>query len=140
MADFLTPEARSERMARIRGKNTTPEMIVRRELHSRGYRYRVHGNPLPGSPDLVFPARKKALWVHGCFWHFHQDPCCPIAKLPKSRTDYWLQKFARNGLRDERVARELLEMGWGAFTIWECQLRKTHRQATLAAVEAFLRA
>lgn len=138
MVDTLTPVERSRLMSRIRGKHTNPELILRKALHALGYRYRLHRKGLPGSPDLVFPSRKKAIWVHGCFWHWHADPGCRIAKTPKSRSDYWLAKFTRNRARDLRNACALEEVGWTSLTIWECQLHSRELKSTLARVEAIL--
>lgn len=121
--DTLTPTERSERMARVRSKNTTPELRVRRLVTSMGYRYRLHYKKVPGHPDLAFPGRRKAIFVHGCFWHRHPDPACPLARLPKSRLDFWLPKLEGNRARDLRKERELERQGWGVFVVWECQLR-----------------
>ncbi|QRN94566.1 DNA mismatch endonuclease Vsr [Archangium violaceum] len=121
--DTLTPAARSERMARVRNKDTTPELRVRRLVSSMGYRYRLHYKKVPGHPDLAFPGRSKAVFVHGCFWHRHPDPACPLARLPKSRLDFWLPKLEGNRARDLRKERELKELGWDVHVVWECQLR-----------------
>lgn len=131
MVDTLTPQARSELMARVRSKDTKPELIVRRLLHSMGYRYRLHGQGLPGRPDLVFPRRRKAIQVHGCFWHGHQDPACKLARAPRSRMEYWLPKLTANRERDERNERALAAAGWDQLTIWECQLQDTNTLATV---------
>jgi DNA mismatch endonuclease (patch repair protein) len=122
MPDTLTPEQRSERMSRVRGKNTGPELAVRRIVHSLGYRYRLHGAKLPGRPDLVFASRKAVIFVHGCFFHRHPDPACKLARLPKSRLDFWLPKLAANRARDERNVRELKGTNWRVLTLWECEL------------------
>jgi DNA mismatch endonuclease, patch repair protein len=108
-------------MARIRGKNTKPEMVVRRTLHRLGYRYRLHRRDLPGRPDIVFPVRQVVLFVHGCFWHAHAN--CKVANLPNSRRKYWSAKFARNKDRDERNAILLAEAGWQVMTVWECETK-----------------
>jgi len=121
MIDTLTQEERSERMARVRGKNTKPELVVRRLVHSLGYRYRLHCKGLPGKPDLVFGPRKKVIFVHGCFWHRHEG--CSLARLPKSRLDFWLSKFESNVARDKRNQQDLEKMGWRYLVIWECQIR-----------------
>ena len=121
MADRLTPNRRSWNMSRIRGANTAPEIAVRRLLHSLGYRYRLHLGTLPGKPDIAFPARRKAVMVHGCFWHRHIN--CRYAYTPKSRTSFWLDKFHRNVMRDEVAQHELHEMGWGVLVVWECEIR-----------------
>ena len=122
MADTLTTSERSRRMAAIRGKNTKPELIVRRLLHSRGFRFRLHHTGLPGHPDLVFPSRRAVIFVHGCFWHRHPDPACPLARLPKSRLDFWLPKLESNARRDRAVAERLARDGWRSLTVWECEL------------------
>lgn len=119
--DTLTPAQRSERMARIRGRDTKPELIVRRLLHSRGFRYRLHDRKLPGTPDLVFPRRKKVIFVHGCFWHRHQG--CSLARMPKSRLDFWAPKLEGNQARDKLKLAALTEQGWDAIIVWECELR-----------------
>lgn len=121
--DILTPEQRSERMSRVRGRDTKPEMLVRRLTHGMGYRYRLHRRGLPGSPDLVFPSRKKVIFVHGCFWHLHLDPGCKLARLPKSKLDFWGPKLETNRERDERSLVLLAELGWDVLVIWECQTK-----------------
>lgn len=121
--DTLTPRERSARMALVRGKDTKPELLVRRLVHGLGYRYRLHRRDLPGTPDLVFPGRGKVIMVHGCFWHRHEG--CALARLPKSRGDFWLPKLTTNAERDARNTRALRRLGWGVMTIWECQLRDT---------------
>lgn len=136
MADTLTREERSERMALIRGKNTGPEMTVRKLVHGLGYRYRLHGPSIPGKPDLVFAGRRKVIFVHGCFWHRHPDSTCKLARMPKSRLEFWAPKLEKNRLRDERVSKELAEQGWQALTIWECQLVDIH--AVSEQVRSFL--
>jgi DNA mismatch endonuclease, patch repair protein len=137
--DFLTPAERSERMSRIKSKDTTPEVILRRLLHSLGYRYCLHRRDLPGTPDIVFPARLKVIWVHGCFWHWHDDPSCSIAKIPKSRPDFWTQKLTRNRDRDVRDRVELHRIGWSSHTVWECQLRLRYRERLMDELQRFLR-
>ena len=119
--DTLTPLQRSALMGRIRGQDTKPEMKVRRLLHSKGYRYRLHRAGLPGRPDLVFPSRRKIIFVHGCFWHRH--PGCKYAYSPKSRTAFWKQKFDRNVERDNKALDQLSEMGWDTLVVWECELK-----------------
>lgn len=108
-------------MAGIRGKNTRPEMIVRRALHAKGLRYRLGGCGLPGKPDLVFRRQRKAVFVHGCFWHRHEG--CQYATTPATREDFWSAKFKANVERDRRVQAELRELGWSVHVIWECELR-----------------
>lgn len=120
MVDFLTPAERSERMSRIRGKNTKPEVTLRRILHALGLRYRLHGAGLVGKPDLVFPRYRAVVFVHGCFWHRHSG--CSIATTPKSNTAFWIEKFQKNVARDALVARALQQAGWRVFVVWECEL------------------
>ena len=117
--DTLTPEQRSALMARIRGVDTKPELFVRRALHGQGYRFRLHGRGLPGKPDIVFKKRKRAVFVHGCFWHRHG---CKRTTHPKSRQDYWQDKFAKNVARDRRNAALLADDGWDVFVAWECEV------------------
>ncbi|MEQ3750337.1 MAG: DNA mismatch endonuclease Vsr [Celeribacter sp.] len=123
MTDTLTIAERSERMSRVRAKDTKPEMIVRRMVHGMGYRYRLHDRRLPGSPDLVFRSRRKVIFVHGCFWHRHLDPSCKLARMPKSRQDFWGPKLEGNRERDERNREELDSEGWRQMVVWECKCR-----------------
>lgn len=120
MVDFLSPKERSLRMSRIRGKDTEPELALRRELHRLGFRYRLHGANLPGKPDLVLRKYKAVIFVHGCFWHRHDG--CKIASTPKSNIEFWVQKFDKNVARDKRVCLLLKSEGWRVFIIWECEL------------------
>lgn len=122
MVDTLTPAARSERMSRVRGKDTKPEMKVRRFVHGMGYRYRLHRKDLPGKPDLVFPSRRKVIFIHGCFWHRHPDSGCKLARLPKSRLDFWRPKLEANRARDLENQIKLAESGWKVLVVWECEL------------------
>jgi len=117
--DRLSAERRSTNMARIKGKNTEPERIVRSVLHRMGYRFRLHDRTLPGTPDIVLRSRKTVVLVHGCFWHRH--PRCRFAYTPKSRQQFWLTKFAANVARDRRQRRALRLSGWNVITVWECQ-------------------
>ncbi|MET2524970.1 very short patch repair endonuclease [Ralstonia pseudosolanacearum] len=119
--DRLSVEKRSWLMSRVRSKDTTPELTVRRLLHRLGYRYRLHAAHLPGKPDLVFPARKKIIFVHGCFWHGHAG--CKYARTPSSRIEFWREKIDRNRHRDQRNQRELSELGWDVLVVWQCQLK-----------------
>ena len=121
----LNPEvdpARSALMSRVRGKDTKPEIKVRRLLHRLGYRFRLHRKDLPGSPDIVLPRLRTVVFVHGCFWHRH--PGCKMASTPKTRTDFWQAKFARNVERDALYEARLREMSWTVIVVWECQTRK----------------
>ncbi|MBR0974320.1 very short patch repair endonuclease [Bradyrhizobium japonicum] len=122
MIDTLTKSQRSARMALVRGKDTGPELVVRRLLHSLGYRYRLHRKGFPGRPDLVFPSRRAVVFVHGCFFHRHPDPHCRLARLPKSRLDFWLPKLEGNRARDERNIHSLISLGWRVLIVWECEL------------------
>ena len=119
--DTLTPQQRSERMSRVRGRDTKPELLVRRIAHALGYRFRLHRRDLPGAPDLVFPSRRKVIFVHGCFWHRHPDPACKLARMPKSRLDFWATKLENNKDRDEKSIVRLHDLGWETLIIWECQ-------------------
>lgn len=110
---------RSALMSRVKAKDTKPELRVRRSAHGLGYRYRLHRRDLPGSPDLVFPGRRKALFVHGCFWHRHQG--CRKTTMPKTRAKFWQRKFDDNVRRDERVIAALRELGWDVLVVWECE-------------------
>ena len=109
-------------MSRIKGKDTKPEIAVRRMLHSLGYRFRLHRRDLPGSPDVVLPKHRTVVFVHGCFWHRHEG--CRYASTPKTRVDFWNEKFRKNVERDARQQRQLLEMGWRVVIVWECELRR----------------
>ncbi len=116
----MSPAKRSALMSRIRGKNTVPEMTVRRIVHALGYRYRLHCRDLPGTPDLVFRRMKKIIFVHGCFWHRHQD--CKYAYTPKSRQVFWRKKFRLNKQRDLVHMARLKNDGWRVLVVWECEL------------------
>lgn len=126
---------RSRTMRAVKSKDTGPEMIVRRFLHSIGLRYRLHDRRLPGVPDLVFPGRRVVLFVHGCFWHQH--PGCPASARPQSRTDYWTRKLDGNMARDARHHAALIAAGWEVLVIWECETRS---KDALEAVAARIRA
>ena len=125
MVDSLTPDERSERMSRIRGKDTAPELALRRALHGLGLRYRLHGASLPGRPDLVLRRYEAVVFVHGCFWHRHSG--CKVANMPKSNTVFWKAKFERNVQRDAEVRRALKRLGWRVFVVWECELSSTEK-------------
>lgn len=120
LVDSLDQAARSAVMARVRGKNTRPEMTVRKLVFAAGYRYRLHVRKLPGSPDLVFHSRKKVIFVHGCFWHRHDN--CAASRIPKSRVDFWSSKLNDNKVRDQRNREALIEVGWKVLVVWECEL------------------
>jgi len=119
--DFLTIKQRSELMARVRSRDTSPEIRVRQLIHSMGYRFRIHRKDLPGQPDLVFLRLQKVIFVHGCFWHGHK--CLAGLNRPKSNVSYWGPKLDRNKIRDREHSVRLKKMGWGVLVIWECRLR-----------------
>ena len=121
MTDHLTVRERSEVMSRIRGKDTKPEMLVRRLVHGMGYRYRLHAKDLPGQPDLVFRPHRKAIFVHGCFWHRHEG--CSRSGIPTTRRDFWRRKLDGNVRRDRRNEASLRKDGWRVLVIWECQTK-----------------
>ena len=124
MADVVNAATRSRMMAGIRGKDTRPEMIIRRGLHARGFRYRLHDRRLPGSPDLVFPGRRAVIFIHGCFWHGHG---CNLFRLPATRTEFWEAKIEGNRARDGSAEAALLADGWRVLSIWECALKGRER-------------
>jgi DNA mismatch endonuclease (patch repair protein) len=126
--DNLTRQQRRKTMSRIRSKNTKPEMAVRSYLHRQGFRFRLHRRDLPGCPDLVLPKYKTGIFVHGCFWHQHEQ--CRYAVLPKTRTEYWIPKLKGNVDRFAQDKKRLNEMGWHVMVVWECQLRNSHFEAT----------
>jgi len=127
VTDHVNRAKRSLIMAAVHSKNTTPEKAVRKIVHRLGYRYRLHDSRLPGCPDVVFSSRRKAIFVHGCFWHRHAK--CKYATTPKTRVAYWQAKFCANTLRDRRSRRELKNMGWAILTVWQCELKKSQRLA-----------
>lgn len=129
--DTFSAEQRSAVMRRVRGRDTQPEMAVRRLVHGLGFRYRLHCRDLPGNPDLVFPALRKIIFVHGCFWHGHA--CRSGRNRPSSNTGYWLAKLDRNKERDRLNRRRLKRLGWDVLVIWECQLRRSDRIASRIA-------
>lgn len=116
-------------MARVKSCDTKPEMIVRRLAHGMGYRFRLHGKDLPGRPDLVFPGRRKIIFVHGCFWHRHDAASCPKTRTPKTNVDFWEAKFSANKKRDARAERRLRAAGWSIAVVWECQTKDDERLA-----------
>lgn len=122
MTDTISKERRSANMSKIRATGMKPEMAVRQLVHSLGYRYRLHRKDLPGKPDLVFPARKKVIFVNGCFWHQHSEPSCKITNRPKSNQEYWLPKLKKNTQRDAQNHAKLHELGWDVLVIWECEV------------------
>jgi DNA mismatch endonuclease (patch repair protein) len=138
MADVLTPEQRRLNMSRIRGKDTKPELILRRGLHAKGIRYRLHRKDLPGSPDLVFPRYRAVVLMNGCFWHGHD---CPLFKLPTTRRGFWESKINGNKARDLRDIAGLTAAGWRVMVVWECAIKGPARQpiaSVLREIEAWL--
>lgn len=129
MSDVHSPATRSYNMSQIKGKNTKPEMLVRQYLHAHGLRYRLHTKNMPGKPDLVLPKYKTVVFVHGCFWHQHKG--CRYFVVPKTRTEFWLNKIGRNVANDERQQAELIAAGWRVLTVWECELKPPVRERTL---------
>lgn len=127
MVDNRSVESRSALMSRIGGKDTAPELVVRQLLHALGYRFRLHRRDLPGTPDIVFPSRRKVVFVNGCFWHGHG---CRIGRPPKSRPEFWLPKLERNRQKDERNKRRLRESGWRVLTVWQCKTTPRDRLKT----------
>lgn len=123
--DTLSKDERSALMGRIKSKNTGPELVVRAFVHKLGFRFRLHAADLPGRPDLIFPGRRKAIFVHGCFWHRHNH--CILARVPKSRPEFWLPKLEKNKARDTANRRALTRLGWSSMVIWECELRNPIR-------------
>lgn len=120
MTDVVSPAKRSQMMSGIKGKNSLPEMLVRKALFAMGYRFRLHRRDLPGTPDIAMPGRRIAIFVHGCFWHAHQG--CKYAKTPSTRTEFWTAKLQGNIERDRRATDKLAEMGWRVLNVWECEV------------------
>ena len=138
MADIVNKQTRSRMMAGIRGKDTQPELAIRRALHAKGFRFRLHAKNLPGRPDLVLSKHRAVIFVHGCFWHRHGK--CRFATTPATRADFWQTKFAANVTRDREAMAGLNQSGWRVATIWECSLRKSvHVEAVAELVTAWLR-
>ena len=132
----MTPEQRHRNMAAIRGKNTKPELLVRKFLWSHGFRYRLNHRGLPGKPDIVLRKYRTCIFVNGCFWHKHEG--CKFYSLPKSHSDFWLRKMSRKQQRDKEVQHLLARMGWHCITVWECQLRPSSRELTLMSIDRAL--
>lgn len=132
MSDIHTPQQRHANMAAIRGKDTKPEMVVRRWLWGHGFRYRLNHPRLPGKPDIVLRKYRTCIFVNGCFWHGHEG--CRYYTIPKTNTEFWVDKVKRNKERDLKVQHELAAMGWHCITIWECELKPTKREETLKSL------
>ena len=139
MTDNLSQRDRSWCMSQIRSQGMKPERVIRSMVHRLGYRFRLHRRSMPGKPDLVFPRRRAVIFVNGCFWHWHPDPNCPIAGLPKSNLGYWEPKLARTRIRDLEHTASLEADGWRVLTIWECHLRSTP-DVVLHRIQAFMEA
>ena len=135
MADIFDKKKRSQIMGRISGKNTKPELIIRKALFSEGYRYRLHRKDLPGNPDIVFPNRKKVIFVNGCFWHGHS---CKKAALPTTNKRFWKKKLTGNKERDKRNLAKLKTMGWETLTIWQCEIKKNTLETQINKIKVFL--
>lgn len=131
--DTHSPETRSKNMQAVKSKNTKPELAVRKALFALGYRFRLHRRDLPGSPDIVFPGKRKVVFVHGCFWHGHN---CRRGAAPNSREEFWNDKLKRNRARDKRNREELAQMGWRVFTVWECEIKDLPK--LLSCLQTFL--
>ena len=138
MTDIVDPATRSRMMAGIRNRDTAPERAVRRELYSLGIRYRLHNGKLPGRPDIVISRLRTVIFVHGCFWHGHNG--CKFYTVPKTNTDFWTAKIARNQERDQVVWRQLESKGWNVIIVWECELKNDSFLDTLSSVESQLQA
>ena len=129
MSDHLSPDRRSWNMSRIKGKNTKPEILVRKFLHGNGYRFRIHRKDLPGKPDIVLPKYKVVVFVHGCFWHRHKN--CKYSSSPKTHTEFWEEKFRRNVERDKQNIADLESLGWKVLVVWECEVKNGSFQKNL---------
>lgn len=136
MTDIFSKDKRRKIMSKIRAKNTKPELIVRKYLFSKGYRYRLNVKSLPGSPDIVLKKIRTVIFINGCFWHGHTP--CNLYKVPKTNTEWWKEKIERNKARGYKKSMELRQMGWHVITIWECQLRTHTRIQTLYALDLAL--
>ncbi len=136
MTDVHSKETRSYNMAMIKSKNTKPELLVRKYLFSKGFRYRLNVKGLPGKPDIVLPKYRTVIFIHGCFWHGHEG--CKIAHIPQTRPEYWKAKIQKNINRDQTHHANLKNAGWNIMTIWECQLKPQVRQQTLESIELLL--
>ena len=133
MPDVHDPATRSRNMAAVRGKDTKPELLIRRGLHRLGFRYRLQAKDLPGRPDLVLPRHRAVIFVHGCFWHGHD---CSLFRLPATRPGFWRDKIAGNAERDAKAHIKLQELGWRTAVVWECALKGSHRQDSQDALNA----
>ena len=138
MTDTVDEGTRSRMMAAIKGHDTKPELALRKAIHARGFRYRLHVRDLPGRPDLVFPGRRAVVFVHGCFWHRHAG--CPYATTPRTRPEFWAAKFTANVVRDRNQIAQLRSSGWRVAVVWECAVRtEKNLESTIGALEDWLR-
>lgn len=137
MADVHSKEIRSYNMSQIKGKNTKPEILVRKFLHSKGFRFRLHDAKLPGKPDIILPKYKTVIFVHGCFWHGHKN--CKYATIPKTKTEWWLKKIIGNVANDKKKSSNLKKEGWRVINIWTCQLKPKKVEKTLSSLLNSLR-
>lgn len=133
MADIVSAEVRSRMMVNIRGKNTKPELMLRKALHAAGFRYRLHGRQLPGTPDIILPSYRAVIFVHGCFWHGHD---CPQFRWPATRPEFWREKIGQNQTADARNEKRLKEAGWRQAIVWECALKGKSRRPLAEVVSA----
>jgi DNA mismatch endonuclease, patch repair protein len=132
-----TNASRSAQMSLIRARDTKPELRVRRALYAAGLRYRLHAKDLPGKPDIVFRGARVVVFVHGCFWHQHPDPDCKLARMPKSRLDFWRPKLEGNRLRDRKIRKELESLGWQVMEVWECESQPRHLERLVGRLRTF---
>lgn len=132
MTDVVDAATRSRMMAGIQGKNTSPELLIRKALHARGFRFRIHAKHLPGKPDLVLPKYNAAIFVHGCFWHGHD---CRFFKVPQTRPEFWLEKIGKNRARDLVQIAALQDLGWRVLVVWECAVRSMKKQKTMLLID-----
>lgn len=132
MADVVDAKTRSRMMSGIKGKNTKPELVIRRKLHARGFRFQLHRRNLPGSPDIVLPKYRAAILINGCFWHGHD---CRLFKWPKTRPDFWREKITGNILRDRRKKAELRRLGWRICVLWECEIKAANEEQLTTIVD-----
>jgi DNA mismatch endonuclease, patch repair protein len=138
MADVHDKKTRSYNMSRIKGKDTKPELLVRRYLHAHGFRYRLYDKRLPGKPDIVLPKYKTVIFIHGCFWHGHKG--CKYFVVPKTRTEWWIEKINKTRMKDEINFKKLIELGYKIFIIWECELSSCKTENTLNKLKETLKA
>ena len=135
MADVFSKKKRSQIMSNITGKNTMPELIIRKALFSEGYRYRLHRKDLPGNPDIVFPSRNKVIFINGCFWHGHN---CKKAALPETNKQFWKKKINGNVERDKTNSIKLKQMEWKSFVVWQCEIKKSTLEKKIKQIKTFL--